>query len=326
MAACEPNEHLIPLRPGAWPQAAKKHAADRLRSAIGLVAIAAVALTACSGGGSSHGGASAATKTSDLKPTKIFPAPAGLTDLSPPQANGSMWVLAKTSTAANLQVLDLATGKMQGAVPVSTSADALTVLSAGTLVDGTATATTGSIELRNGTSGSLMTVVPMSEPVHSVAPGANGNTVYALEVTPTSEAVAVVDISTKKVTATIPVSTGTVGIVASVDGSQVYGIQANGLVRDYEVAGGKAIGVFTVSNAATAAAISPDGTTLFVLKPAGIGSNVAVVNLATESVTRVLPAPSHAIGLASSADGSTLYEAVGTPIEGNVQAFTVSAS
>jgi hypothetical protein len=321
VAPSDAIEHLNAVRPRAWAHAVQQHAADRVGLAVAL-AVAAV-LVGCSGG-SSHGQSAATTKAPS--PVKIFAAPAGLLGLSPPLANGAMWVLARSGTAANLQVLDLATGSMHGAVPVSNAADALTVLSTGTLVDGTATATTGSLELRNGTSGALMTTVPLSGPVRSVAPGANGNDVYALEATPTTESVAVVDITKGKVTDTIPVSTGTIGVAASVDGSQVYGIQSNGLVRDYEAAGGKAVGVFTVSDAATAAAISPDGTTLFVLKPAGPDSNVAVVKLATEAVTRVLPAPAHAIAVAISPDGSTLYEAVGTPVEGNVQAFRVPAA
>jgi hypothetical protein len=237
-----------------------------------------------------------------------------------------MWLLAKDGNAATLQVLDLSNGSLRGIVPVSKSADALTALSAGMLVDGTATARTGSLELRSGTSGAVMTVIPVSDPVRSLAPAANGNDVYALMASPTTEAVAVVDTSSEKVVGTLPVSTGTVAIAASVDGSQIYGIQSNGMVRAYAVAGGKPLAAFTVASAATAATISPDGSTLFVLKPAGDGSNgtnVAVVNLATEAVSAALPAPESAVAVTTSADGSTLYEAVGTPTIGNVQAFRV---
>ena len=255
---------------------------------------------------------------------KIFAAPAGLVAAGQPQANGIMWLLSRVGGIADVTPLNLATGKSGGAVPVSSAADSLTELSTATVVVGTATASTGSLELLNGTSGSVSNTIAMSDPVKAVAPGADGTTVYALETAPSAEAIAVVNTSSGKVTTSIPVSSGTVGVVGSVDGSSVYGVQSNGLIAQYAVAGGKPMARFGIGHSGIAAAISPTGSTLYVLKSNGISFNVAVVDLATEKDVTALPAPNNSVGLVISQDASTLYALVGTPAVGNVQSFSLS--
>lgn len=235
-----------------------------------------------------------------------------------------MWLLARVGGVADVTPLNLATSKVGGAVPVSSAADALTELSTGTVVVGTATASTGSIELLNGTSGTLSSTIAMSDPVKAVAAGSDGTTVYALEAAPSAEAIAVVDTTSGKITATIPVSSGTVGVVGSVDGSSVYGVQSNGLISQYAVAGGQPTARFSIGHSGIAAAISPTGTTLYVLKSNGVAFNIAVVDLATERDVTALPAPANSVGLVISQDASTLYALVGTPAVGNVQAYSLS--
>jgi hypothetical protein len=308
----------------------------RRTSLVGVTALGVLTLllAACGGGSStasspqSHQSAKKLAPKKPLaasvKPTRIYAGPSGLTAIGPPQPNGTMWLLARTLTAANIRPLDLATGKATGIVPVSATADALTELSTATVVVGTGTVTTGSIELRNGTSGALETVIPVSDPVKSLAPGANGTTVYALEGTPATEAVAVIDTNTDKVTSTVPVSSNTIAISASVDGTELYGVQSDGMIRQYAVAGGKALAQFKVGTSATQVAVSPDGSTLYVLKGAGRGFNVAVVNVATERDVKAVPAPSNSIGLTMTPDGSTLYVGVGPSKIGNIQAYSIS--
>ncbi len=290
----------------------------RLPAAALGVALAVAGLAGC---GSGSKGSAPSTTAQAVDPAKVYPAAAGLRGGGPPQPNGSMWVLVRTTTAANVQDLDLATGKVVGVVPVSAAASAVTELSTGVLVVGTATARAGSLELRNGTTGTLTRTVALSGPVHALAPGANGTTVYALVGTSKAEAVEVVDSADGKVTGTIAVSTGSVAVAASPSGSDVYVLAASGSVTDYPTAGGSAASSFPVGSGGVALAISPDGTTLYVLKGPTISRNVAVVDLATQSVRRVLPAPANAVGLALAADGSTLYDLVGTPGYGNIQAF-----
>lgn len=283
-----------------------------------------VLLSACGGGSSPHATKKTTPKATTVRPSRIFPGPSGLAAIGPPQPNGTMWLLARTAQAANIRPLDLANGKTAGIVPVSVNADALTELSTATVVVGTATVTTGSIELRNGTSGALEKVIPVSSPVHSLAPGADGTTVYALEGTPAAESIAVIDTQKDAVTSTVPVSANTSAITASVDGSELYGVQSDGMIRQYAVAGGKALASFKVGNAASQVAVSPDGSRLYVLKSTGDGFNIAVVNVATEADIRALPAPNNAVALAMSPDGMSLYEAVGTTKVGNIQVFSIS--
>lgn len=289
-----------------------------------------VLLAACGGGSSSHAsgksgsGSKTAQKAVGIKPMRIFAGPSGLTSIGPPQPNGTMWILAKSKTAANIRPLDLASGKASGIVPVSSSATALTELSTATVVVGTGTTTTGSLELRNGTSGAIENVIPMSEPVRSLAPGANGTTVYALQSTRKASSVAIVDTQKNAVTSTVPVSTNTIAIGASVDGTEVFGVQTNGMVREYAVAGGQPVAQFKVGSAAVQVAVSPDGSRLYVLKTTPGSSNVTEVNTSTEQQLKALPAPRHAVALSMTPDGATLYVAVGTSGIGNIQAYSLA--
>lgn len=294
----------------------------RLR--LALVATVGAALTLAGCGSSSSGHASSiARKITAAKPARIYPAPAGLVSAGAPQPNGTMWLLVHGATAANVQALDLSTGKVTGVVPVSSSASAVTELSTGVLVVGTATAEAGSLELRNGTTGSSSRTIPLSGPVRALAAGANGTTVYALVGTSKAESVEIVDSASGKVTGTIAVSTHSVAVAASPSGSDVYVLGANGTVTDYPVTGGSTAASFPVGSAGVALAVSPSGSTLYVLKGQAADPNVAVVDLATESVGRVLPAPAHAVAVSVAADGSTLYDVVGTSSYGNVQAFSL---
>lgn len=259
-----------------------------------------------------------------MAPLHIYPAAAGLRSGGPPQPNGSMWLLVSIPTAANLQSIDLSDGRALGVVPVSAAATAVTELSTGVVAVGTGTATAGSVQLRNGTSGALGRTIALPGPVKALAAGADGVTLYALTGTTRSEAVCIVDTATGKVERTIPVSLGTVSLAAASSGSDIYALADNGQVTDYPATGGGPIASFSVGHSGLAEAMSPDGTALYVLKGTGATRNVAVVEIATESVRKVLPAATGAVGLSVSADGTTLYEVVGTSTYGNVQALPLA--
>jgi len=70
-------------------------------------------------------------------------------------------------------------------------------------------------------------------------------------------------------------------------------------------------------------AISPSGTTLYVLRSTATADNVAVVDVATEAQVRALPAPAHSVGVEASLDGHSLYLIVGTGTYGNIQVFAL---
>ncbi len=251
--------------------------------------------------------------------------PAGLADAGTPQPNGTMWVLVKKATAANIQLLDLSTHHVEGVVPVSASASAITELSTGTVALGTATAGTGSVELRNGTTGALESIVPVSGPVRGLAPGSNGTSLYVLEGTAAVETVTILDSQTGKIVGEVPVGSGTVAVVPSPDASQVYAVQTNGLVLDAATAGSAVTARFSVSGGSVLdATMSPDGSALYVLKGLGPVRNVSVVNTGTERVLQVLPAPANTVAVQVSPDGTLLYEAVGASTYGNVQAISLT--
>ena len=71
-------------------------------------------------------------------------------------------------------------------------------------------------------------------------------------------------------------------------------------------------------------ALSPDGSTVSVLKGAGDTINVGVFNAANERQLRVLPAPAHGVTVVTSIDGAQFYVLVGTPTIGNIQVYPVA--
>jgi DNA-binding beta-propeller fold protein YncE len=295
--------------------------------ALALGCATALSVTLVAGcGGNAH---KATLKNADKKPATgvvmSMGAPAGLADAGAPQPNGSMWVLVKKATAANIQLLDLSRHRVDGVVPVSASASAITELSTGMVAVGTATAHSGSVELRNGTTGALESTVPVSGPVRGLAPGSNGTNLYVLEGMPAAETVTILDSQTGKVQGVVPVGSGTVAVAPSPDGSQVYAVQTNGLVLDAATAGSAVTSRFSVSGGSVLnAAMSPDGTALYVLKGIGPIRNISVVNVGTERVLQVLPAPANTVAVQVSPDGTLLYEAVGASTYGNVQAISLT--
>jgi len=60
-----------------------------------------------------------------------------------------------------------------------------------------------------------------------------------------------------------------------------------------------------------------------VLRSTPTADNVAVVDVATESQVRALPAPTHSVGVQASLDGHSLYLVVGTATYGNIQVFAL---
>ena len=80
---------------------------------------------------------------------------------------------------------------------------------------------------------------------------------------------------------------------------------------------------FPTGDSGRSLALSPDGSTLYVLKNGLTSANVAVVDLATESVRKVLPAPSNCLQVLVSANGNQLYQVVGSASYGNIQVISL---
>lgn len=236
-----------------------------------------------------------------------------------PQANGIMWLLSGSGRVRTLSDLNLNAGRVEGVVPESSSATALAESSTGVIGAGLATATTGALQFHNGGTGALLATVPIGAPALDVAAGADGNTFYVLNGGPASRSVTVVDQPQNKAVGTVGVSLGTVSIAAAPAQNAVYTLTDTGTVAEVSTVGRQVLTQFSIGHSGRDLALSPDGTTGYVLKGQGRVRTIAVVNMTTETVLRVLPAPADAERLTLSPGGSMLYVAVGTPAYGNVQ-------
>ncbi|MHB1517716.1 MAG: YncE family protein [Acidimicrobiales bacterium] len=292
----------------------------RASLALGLLAFVAAAC-----GSSSTGSTATTAATSPVKPIRVYPGPAGLLAGAQPQPNGYLWLLARRSSVADLQELDLTTGKIAQIVPASASSTALSQSPSGVIGVGLATASTGALELRNGTSGSLVATVPIGAPVKDVVAGADGTTFYVLNGTPTSLSVTLVNAQTDKASVSVPVPLDTVAIAVDPTGQSLFALRADGHVDEVNVGTGSVAASFAVGANPFQLTTSNTGSTLYVLKstPNG-GADVGVVDLATESQTMALPAPAHSVDVQVSPDGRTLYLVVGTSTYGNVQLLSLS--
>lgn len=283
-----------------------------------IAALAAATLTACASGGTGQ----QVRQTSAAKPQQVFPAPKNLLGAAQPQPNGTLWALAGNAASKGLFNISLATGKGTGSISVSSAAKSVTESLAGVVGLALGTGRTGALELLNGGTGKPIRTISLGAPARDVVVGSDGTTFYVLNGNAKSASVTVVDSHSGDTQGTIPVPLDTVSVAPDATGSSLYALQPSGLVSQIAVAAGKVLTKFSAGSAGRSLAVSPDGSTLYVLKDAaGSADNVAEVNLATESVQRVLPAPANSLQVLVSADGSRLYQLVGTPSYGNIQVF-----
>jgi len=224
-------------------------------------------------------------------------------------------------SGANLQLLNLTTGKITQIVPVSSNSVAVTQSPSGLVGVGMASGTTGALELCNGSSGVPVATVPVSAPVKGVFAGADGTTFYVLNGTPTAASVTLVNSQTDKASISVPVPLDTVAIVVDPTGQNLFALGSSGTIDQIDIGSGTVTGSFKVGPSPVQLAISSPGSTLYVLRSVAGGENIAVVDVATESQTRALPAPAHSVGLQPSVDGQSLFLIVGTSSIGNIQEF-----
>jgi DNA-binding beta-propeller fold protein YncE len=281
------------------------------------ILLAVVALSGCA---TSAGPARLAT-SAGTRPQSIIPAPKSILAAAEPEPNGTMWALAGSAASRGLFEFDLPGGQVVGSVSVSNAAQAVAQSLTGTIGLALATGNTGALELLDGSTAKVIRTVPLAAPARSVVIGSDDTTFYVLTGTPADSAVAVVDSRDGRVRATVPVPQDVVSVAADVRQTTLYVLQRNGRVSEISVAGGKVMASFVAGESGRSLALNPDGTTLYVLKGTDATVDVAVVDVATESVRRVLPAPSHCLELLTSASGGQLYEVVGTPGYGNIQVF-----
>lgn len=292
---------------------------SRTRSRVAgtvIVTLTTAALAACSSGGSASGQQTAAAA---IKPQQILSAPKNLLAASQPQPNGTLWALAGNAAGKELFDISLANGGGIGSVPVSRTARSVTESLGGVIGLALGAPGTGALDLINGTTGKVTKTILLGAPATDVIAGSDGATFYVLDGTAKSAGVTIVNSRNGDAQGTVQVPPNTVSIVPDSLGASVYALQPDGRVSQIAIAGGRTLTSFPTGPGARSIALSPDGSTLYVLKNAGRAPNVAEVDVSTEVMQRVLPAPSDCLQVLVSADGSLLYQLVGTSSYGNIQ-------
>jgi hypothetical protein len=158
-----------------------------------------------------------------------------------------------------------------------------------------------------------------------VSAGSVGSTFFVLNGTSTSASVTPVDASDSKTSPPLPIPLTTTTAVVDQAGENLYALDASGTITQISLRNGAIVSRFHTGKPTLALAISPSSTTLYLLEQSGGVSDVAVMNLATEQVTKRLPAPRDCVGIQVSSDGKRLYDVVGTVPYGNVQVFTLTS-
>lgn len=284
-------------------------------TAVVVVIAVVVVVVVVSGGKKAPPGASAA------KPLSVVPGPAGIVSGTTPNSSGRAWVLVNVHNKANLQDVDVATGKIAGAVPLPSQARVVTVAAGGEIGVGTGEAGTGAVDFYSGQGFNQLGAVALSGPVEDLVAGSNGTNFYALVDVKGAYSVSVISAKSLSVTGIIPMPSTTLSIAVSPDLTTIYSLQANGDVQLVDAQTGKVIQALPSAAGGRQIVLSADGATLYVLKGSMTDDNVSVINIATQSTVSVLPAPSDTSWIAPSLDGTRLIDFVGTTKFGNVQTF-----
>lgn len=295
-------------------------AAARCATVAAGVTVAALALAACSAGNSpakAHGAAAIS-----VLPQHILHAPKSLLSVTEPQANGVMWALAGPSSAGLFQISS-ATGRIKTSFSVSDTARSVAESSGGIIALALGSAHAGALELVNSRAKQAVRNVPLPAPAKQVTVGGDGTTFYVLTGWATTASVTIVNGQTGHVKAMVPMPSDAVSVVPDNKQASIYALERDGLVDQVGLTKGRILAKFKVGDTGRSIALSPDGSTLYVLKQLGGISNIAVVDAATEAVRKVLPAPGNCIEVMVSPGGGQLYEVVGTPGYGNIQIFPV---
>jgi DNA-binding beta-propeller fold protein YncE len=284
------------------------------------LASAAALLAGCGHGGAQAG--SARSARARVPAQRIVRAPKMLLAVAEPQANGIMWALAGSSSTGLFE-LDSSSGQLAGSVSVTNAARSVAESATGIVGLALGTRRSGALELLDGHTGKIIRTVALPAPARQIVVGSDGTTFYVLTAWAASASVTIVNSQNGAIHGSIPVPKDTASIVPDLPQASLYVLQKTGVVDEIDISGGSITAKFKVGDEGRSMALNPDGNTLYVLKGTEQLANIAVVNVSTESVRRVLPAPSYCRGLLVSASGSQLYEVVGTAGYGNIQVLAL---
>ena len=295
---------------------------NRYAIVTGLVASGAL-LAAC--GSSTVQGVSSRTagaKTQSSKPTKILPIPSGTVSASSPLPNGTLWVVAGNAASKGIFQISLSSGKVDASVSVSNDASAVAQATTGEICLGIASPSGGgAVQFRSGVTGGLLSTVPLSGAVIALTAGSDAKTFYALTRVGSAMSVSIVQDTNGKVISTVPAPKAAVSLAVTPSERHVYVLQSDGIMSEISTSNGQVDSQFSIGRSGYFAAMSSDGSSLYVLKGQDPNRNVAVVQLSTESVKKVLPAAASSVAVALSPDGTQLYDVIGNASVGNIQIY-----
>ena len=131
-------------------------------------------------------------------------------------------------------------------VPVSPGADALAQSNSGLLAVGQAGGGTGSLEFRNGSTGALVTTIPLAGPVTSIAAAQDGFTFYVLVTVDKARSVNAVDAQTHAVGNSIAVPPDSLVALPDPLQHQLYVLESDGNVTTINLSSGQPVATFAV--------------------------------------------------------------------------------
>jgi hypothetical protein len=247
--------------------------------------------------------------------------------------NNIAWVLAGTNGAMTMRSINLNTGALSAPIGVSGNASSIALTSNGLIALGLATPNTGAVELFSvANPGTPITTIPVSAPVLRVEPVSSGSAIYVLERINGAVSVQVISVGALKLVQTamgnaIPLPGDTLGMVPSADGNSIYIVQASGQAEQISMQTGSVEASFPVGVSAKDVTLSQNGQTIYVLKCPGAVCNVAEFDAYGHVIIgNPLPAPANTVQIQISPDDTTIWDAVGSPVYGNVQAFSLTSS
>jgi hypothetical protein len=255
----------------------------------------------------------------------IVPLPRGVISAGQVQPNGTVWVLSGDPVVKTLSQIDISSKKTSQSTGVSSDAEAVAQSSTGLIALGIGTSNTGAIQFLNGSSAAVTGTVAVGAPVRALAFGADGVTLYVLDGTTTSASVTVINTSTEKVVSTIGVPTDAIDVVPDPTQTSIWTVEQSGNVQQTSLQSTKPIQQFAIGEPGISLAIAPNGGILYVLKGNQEISNIDVVSTGTDDIERVVGAAASSVGLVPSISGATLYDLVGSPNVGNIQAISLAS-
>jgi hypothetical protein len=271
-------------------------------------AVAATAIGAATALSTLAGASAPVTATPDS-----FSVNGSIIGITAPIANGLMWILSGNGHKRDITQVNVDTHKVLGGEPVNRYADSIALSSNdATVALGTTKGKYPAEVWYSALTGRYSNSAPSPSPVYQVATNTGGYTIYALRGTVSQKSVFALG-TANQLGLNYPLPVNAVAMAPTPAPNGMLILQPSGEVGHLNLRGGVYINQFATGLPASAMALSPDGTTLYVLRAASSGatlSTIAEVNVASGSVLKTLTVHGDCVSIAVSSDGHTLYEAI----------------